>query len=315
MEALFDEEQYRDWVGQCRTALSRIDGVKEFLEGLEAEGAIRASNLLGSVSALVELAKELVPTDENGNAVATPYRPDVGEDDTEADEAEAEAEPEAEAEAEAEVGDPVEDLNLETRLTLDDQPPPVAEAPEAPVIGEYIPHQNLRPANRVEGLRLLRFSSLTKDKINRARENGSLFKHPRYEEALETASQLAVSEENYTNQREPCPICLGNTTYKVKKHPSNPHSTALHGHIRQKHGDLFFLSREQCPELAEDRGFRLKCGCDGNGVPHFFADGYSNLYALREHLRQSLIHNPEDGERTRRRHNEAKAQHRRNSLA
>ena len=40
MEALFDEAQYRDWVGQCRTALSRIDGVKGFLEGLEVDGAI-----------------------------------------------------------------------------------------------------------------------------------------------------------------------------------------------------------------------------------------------------------------------------------
>ena len=294
MDDIFDEVNYHDWKRQSQMAVRDLTTVKRFLEGLGTQDAENVIPFLGHPEKFARLSAELVPLNADGDAVGTPYNPEEDQEEDEEEDTQEEVQPDV---APDPLADEMGGLNIGNGPVGDENPP---------VIGGYIPRQNLRVANWVEGLprRIHNEANNTREIVRSLIATGKLFPHPRYEEAMEWAKSKNIPPTEYDGEKELCPIpnCpQAGRRYSVKS--SKTGNSNLLQHIRQQHEKLMFLSREECPELDADKGCLQKCGCDGNGKHHFSRDGFSNFDTYIQHLRTSVIHNPDGGVEIRRKAN------------
>ena len=283
---------YDDWSNQCQKATQDLRVIRKLLERLNeavpSDAIGEALDCQERVRKILFFAEKMAP-------------PPSTEDD----------EPDGEDDADETLADVLEGLALEDA--------PVG-AQDAPVTGEYKPWAELKVANWVEGAQRRMYSQVTPDDIKYLTERGKIFPHPNYEEAFEWAKSKGISPEEYNGETEACPIpnCQGRLKgYSVKGYVHQSgcvNGSALLSHLRDAHSRLMFLSQEDCPELDADKGRLEKCGCDGNGVPHFHRDGFSNFKTYLHHLKFSVLHNPAEGEEIRRITNLQKSRfHRRQS--
>ena len=293
MDDIFDEVNYHDWKRQSQMAVRDLTTVKRFLEGLGTQDAENVIPFLGHPEKFARLSAELVPLNADGDAVGTPYNPEEDQEEDEEEDTQEEVQPDV---APDPLADEMGGLNIGNGPVGDENPP---------VIGGYIPRQNLRVANWVEGLpRHMYNNAKVVQGARYLTARGKLFPHPRYEEAVEWAKSKNIPLTEYDGEKELCPIpnCpQAGFRYSVKG--NNKSQSNLLQHIRRQHEKLMFLSREECPELDADKGRLQKCGCDGNGTYNFSRDGFSNFDTYIQHLSNSVLHNPDEGEEIRRRRN------------
>jgi len=64
-------------------------------------------------------------------------------------------------------------------------------------------------------------------------------------------------------------------------------TNALYDHMMRTRRYLFFLSKDDCPELDADKGQRKFCGCSLGD-----ANGYNIYQSFKQHIMTSPLHNP-----------------------
>ena len=84
--------------------------------------------------------------------------------------------------------------------------------------------------------------------------------------------------------------------YSLERKPQGGND--LYSHMLYHHRYLFFLSKDDCPLLDEDKGKKMFCGCSAGN-----RDGYSTYGAYETHIKRGFLHNQsEEADKKREKH-------------